>query len=157
MKVKSKYCREGAEMSRSNYCEIEHEGTVNLYRASVERAIKGKRGQKFLRNLLAAMDALPVKELYQGDLVSIDYDEKTGQNYTLGYCALGTVCKDKMSIDDLLKIDSFDHQELSRLFNISPRMAAEIMFENDEGESWLAETPVQRFDRMRLWVAGNIV
>lgn len=55
------------EMSRSGYvddCE-----NLELYRATVERSIKGKRGQAFLRELAAAMDAMPEKVLIAEELV----------------------------------------------------------------------------------------
>jgi len=67
-------------MSRSGYSD-DCDGTeLNLYRGAVESAIRGKRGQAFLRELLADMDAMPVKELIVGRL---EYDG--------AYCALGVV------------------------------------------------------------------
>ena len=54
-------------MSRSGYTDYcEHLG---LWRGAVERAIRGKRGQAFLREMASALDAMPVKELVAEEIV----------------------------------------------------------------------------------------
>lgn len=128
-------------MSRSGYtddCEY-----IELYRNTVERAIKGKRGQAFLRELAAAMDAMPEKILIAHELVNEDGD----------HCALGAVGA-KRGID-MSKLDPEEPDDVARAFNIASALAKEIVYENDEcGDS--GETPQQRWTRVRKWVAENI-
>ena len=52
-------------MSRHGYSEDgDSDFPVALYRGRVASAIRGKRGQKMLKELLAALDAMPTKELH---------------------------------------------------------------------------------------------
>ncbi len=130
-------------MSRSNYSE---DGEyLNLWRGTVERAINGKRGQAFLRELAKEMDAMPVKRLIEGELIS-----EQGE-----VCAIGVVCKARglkgLSEDEF---DVWDPAAVGKLVGISMAMAAEIEYENDEQFS--GQTPEERFIRMREWVAENI-
>ncbi len=50
-------------MSRSGYSDDLDQGDLNRWRGAVASAIRGKRGQSFLRELLASLDAMPRKEL----------------------------------------------------------------------------------------------
>jgi hypothetical protein len=51
-------------MSRSGYSDdCKNEG---LWRAAVARAVCGKRGQAFVREMAATLDAMSVKELIAG-------------------------------------------------------------------------------------------
>ncbi len=130
-------------MSRSGYSEDCDSNAIYLYRATVERAIKGKRGQVFLKELATAMDAMPVKRLIPSELIA-----ETGE-----VCAIGTVCKARGL--DVSKVDEYCPDEVGKLVGISRSMAAEIEYENDEcGRR--DETPEQRWDRMRKWVDEQI-
>lgn len=138
-------------MSRSGY---ESDGeNHSLWRASVERAIRGKRGQAFLRELVAALDAMPVKRLIMGEVVR-DSEHM---------CALGSVAVlRKMDIEDL---DIFDGEDVGKAFNIAQSMAREIVYENDKGggsydyekHEWIGETSEVRWQRMRAWAVSNIL
>lgn len=129
-------------MSRSGY--VDDCDYMNLYRASVERAILGKRGQAFFRELASAMDAMPEKRLISSELVA-----ETGE-----VCAIGAVCKARGL--DVGKVDAYDRFEVGSLVGIAPSMAAEIVYENDE-RSRYDETPEQRWTRMRKWVDEQII
>lgn len=147
-------------MSRSGYdvciCNFNE---VNLYRGNVDRALAGKRGQAFLKEMLRAMDAMPEKRLISHAMeVTEPYpknDERVGD-----VCALGSVAKargiDMSRIDAL--IESGDDDEVGRIvakrFSIAEPMAREIMDANDD-ELGL-ETPEQRFVRMRAWIQKQI-
>jgi len=109
----------------------------------VQSSIRGKRGQGFLAELLEALDGLSSKALIAGDL------EADG-----AYCALGAVGV-RRGID-MKKIDPYDRETVASTFNIAPALAAEIVWMNDEF-SFRKETPEARFNRMRTWVASNIV
>lgn len=127
-------------MSRSNY--VEDYDHMNLYRSAVERAIKGKRGQAFLKELAASLDAMPDKRLISYELIS-----KTGE-----VCAIGAYCKAKGI--DVRGVDVEDPDMIGRLVGISRSMAAEIEYENDEVSE--SQTPEQRWIRMRKWIAASM-
>ena len=131
-------------MSRSGYSEDGDNWQMICWRGAVEKAILGNRGQAFLADLAASMDAMPVKELIPDEL------ESNGQ-----YCALGVVGKTRGL--DLNSIDTEDDRQLSKEFNIARSLACEIMYMNDEG-SFLGqqETPAKRWERMRKWVDNNL-
>lgn len=129
-------------MSRSGYDE-DGGDYINLYRATVERAIRGKRGQVFLKELAAAMDAMLEKRLIRSELI-----EESGS-----VCTIGVVCKARGL--DVSNVDVEDTEAVGELVGISKSMAAEIEFENDEVREH--ETPEERWVRMRKWVDKNLV
>lgn len=115
-------------MSRSGYTDDCDDGWELIrWRGAVQSAIKGARGQAFLRELAAAMDAMPEKVLVEGELQSDG-----------AFCALGLVGRARGV--DLLTIDTENWDQLSQVFGIAESMAREIMYENDEGvavEEWV--------------------
>jgi hypothetical protein len=138
-------------MSRSGYTHDCDYGTLNLYRANVDRAIRGKRGQAFLREMAAALDAMPVKELVADDIVRDD----------MHVCALGSVAlARKLNVSDP---DPYDRDFVAAAFGITSMLACEVAYENDErgfvyeGNIRREETPAERWTRMRRWVAANIL
>lgn len=131
-------------MSRSGYCDdFDDPLQVGRWRGAVRSAIRGKRGQAFLREMLAALDALPEKALVSSEL------EKDG-----AVCAIGSV--GKIRGIDMSAIDPEDNEKVASLFDIPHSLACEIMFENDEG-TWINETPDQRFARMRRWIEKQLI
>jgi hypothetical protein len=135
-------------MSRSNYSDDCEEPALALYRGRVANAIKGERGQAFLRELVAALDAMPVKELIRGDLVRSDG----------ACCTLGTVVVsrgyDAEKIIDRNEDEGETASAVAAALGISETMVREITYMNDEGYEY--GTPAQRWTRMRRWVAENI-
>jgi hypothetical protein len=108
----------------------------------VTSAIKGKRGQAFLIELREALEGMLEKRLVA------DVLEADGQ-----FCAIGVLgAKRGVAMD---KLDPADREEVAEAFGIAPALAAEVVFMNDEG-SWNAETPEQRWQRMRKWVDEQI-
>ena len=124
-------------MSRSGYSDdCEH---LELWRQAVEQATLGARGQRFLRKLRDALDAMPVKRLITGAIK----DEKTGE-----VCALG-------ALDSTAPY--YDAEELAKHFGIARALTAEIVYMNDEWPRHdISETPEQRWARMRAWVGRQI-
>jgi len=123
-------------VSRSGYTD-DYE-TIELYRRTVLNAVRGKRGQAFLRDLLAALDAMPSKRLIPHELVN-----ESGE-----VCAIGSLGVQRGV--DMSQIDALDRDSVAKAFGIAPSLAAEIEYLNDE---WHApETPEQRWARMRRWV-----
>lgn len=138
-------------MSRSGYSD-DSDLPLQLYRAAVDRATFGKRGQALLKRLAAALDAMPVKRLIAGNLTN-----KAGE-----VCALGALDPKAPALheDDAWGIeDDDDHAtKLAEHFNIAPALAAEIVYMNDEYNDWRTpeETPEERWTRMRAWVEKQI-
>jgi len=129
-------------MSRSGY--VDDCDNLNLYRGTVERAIRGKRGQAFLRELATSLDSMPEKRLIASELI----DDKGD------VCAIGSVCK--MRGIDVGGVDIYDPETIGELVGIARSMAAEIEFENDE-HGRFDETPEDRWMRMRQWVSDNLI
>lgn len=128
-------------MSRSGYSEDCWGLELGQWRAQVASAIRGKRGQAFLRELVEALDALPEKKLIAEDLV------RDGE-----YCALGALgVKRKI---DMSNLDPLDRYTLSDVFGVAHQLIAEVEWMNDEGH--LGSTPENRWKEMRAWAVARI-
>lgn len=131
-------------MSRSGYSEdYDDEWRLIMWRGAVSSAIRGKRGQKLLRELAANMDAMPDKRLIAHELVR-DGD----------VCALGVVGKARGI--EIEKIDPEDSSIVAAKFDIAEALAREIVWVNDE-EGRHTEAPEERFRRVRAWVSQHIL
>jgi hypothetical protein len=141
-------------MSRSGYIDDFDGDYLQLgrWRGRVKSAIRGKRGQAFLRELAAAMDAMPEKKLIANELIN-----EVGE-----CCTIGVVCKARGI--DVSKIDYEDGKQVGAAVGIAESMAREIEYENDEHlgvyspdeHRFLPETPEQRWTRMRKWVEEKL-
>jgi hypothetical protein len=141
-------------MSRSNYsddCE-----NLELWRANVERTIQGKRGQALLKELEAALVALPDKALTVNDMANPEDDS---------VCALGAVAlkrgiekgKDRLTV--LKEIaqkfpEGCEAEELADEFNIASMLAREITYVNDE---MAPNKPQERYEYVLKWVREQLV
>lgn len=116
------------------------------FRGSIKKAIKGKRGQAFLRELIAALDAMPVKKLIAEEL------EHEGE-----YCAMG--CVGKARGIDMSNLDPYDVEKMSKIFGIAPNMIREIEFINDETVYWSNdEIPeIKRWNVVRQWAESQLI
>lgn len=148
-------------MSRSGYSEDCED--LGLWRGAVESAIRGRRGQAFLREMADALDAMPVKELVADDVVR-DSEH---------VCAMGAVIVARRL--DVSKVDIYNARDTADILGIAGALAQEIAYENDEcGRvrveeegpcqpwnwpriTWREETPAERWTRMRAWVDQNLV
>lgn len=129
-------------MSRSGYIDDFETWDLIRWRGRVASAMRGKRGQAFLQEMLEAMAALPEKRL-------IDYDlQRNGE-----FCAIGAVGKARGI--DMSKIDVEDRDTIAGIFGIAMPLVAEIVYMNDE-VMWKNETPEQRFERMRRWIESEL-
>lgn len=130
-------------MSRSGYIEdCEDQWGLICWRGAVARAVRGKRGQAFLREALTALDALPEPALIPNSLV-------------IGgaVCTLGAVGRSRGT--DMTAVDPEDHESVAHLFQIPHALACEVMWVNDEaGRNH--ETPRERWERVRRWIVGNL-
>ncbi len=128
-------------MGRSGYSDEINTWELIKYRGQVASAIRGQRGQHFLKELVAALEAMPIKELISEDLV----------NENEQVCALGALGKARGI--DMTGIDPYDHERLAATFGIAHQLACEVMFENDE--FWRDE-PLNRWKRMHDWALSHL-
>ena len=151
-------------MSRSGYSEdSDDQWELIMYRGRVASAIRGKRGQAFLLEALAALDAMPEKKLIAKSLKIEDG----------AMCVLGAVGQrrgfdaEKMKhLDQQFEFGAQDY--VASQFGIAEVMVREIVWENDDGshdkwimdenQKWcrLCETPEQRFARVRSWIVSKV-
>lgn len=125
-------------MSRSGYSHDCDNWDLIRWRGAVASAIRGKRGQALLREIAAALDAMPVKELVANEL------EADGS-----YCTLGVVGAARGI--ELSKIDPDDRETVAGQFGIAEALAAEIMYENDEAVPRYEYVEVEVVGPLRLW------
>lgn len=131
-------------MNRAGYSEDYEIGQWSLimWRGAVASAIRGRRGQAFLRELRDALDAMPEKKLIAHDLKN-----------ECGVCAIGSV-GERRGVN-LTALDPDDYTTVAGTFGVAEALVREIEYENDEG-TWLNETPEARWRRMRDWVEQQI-
>src|SRR5580658_497115 len=108
-------------MGRSGYTDdYDETNCLGLYRANVDRAMGGRRGQAFLREMAAALDAMPIKELVADEIVR---DKEH-------VCAIGSVAVARGI--DVSELDEYDAESVGKTFGIAESMAREIAFVNDD-------------------------
>jgi hypothetical protein len=134
-------------MSRSGYSEDYYGPELNLYRGAVASAIKGKRGQAFIKEAIVAFDAMKDKRIITDSL----HEPKLGE-----YCTLGVIGASRGM--DLKSIEYAEPEGIAKAFGISKAMTAEIMFENDECDEYPSRlsNPEKRWLRMRNWLVSNL-
>lgn len=142
-------------MSRSEYSDDLDSWDLILWRGAVASAIRGKRGQAFLRELQTALAALPEKRLIRDSFA----EPETGQ-----VCALGCVAvareetkgktRDQAieSVSDLFDVAA--PESTAQRLGISSALAKEIMFLNDDEGGW--GTPEKRYERILAWVNRQV-
>lgn len=127
-------------MSRSGYSDdCEDQWGLIRWRGAVKSSIKGERGQAALKELAAAMDAMPNKTLAAESLVSADGE----------FCTLGVLGQARGL--DMNPIDPDDWDAVAKAFNISPAMVREIVYENDEGVETCEWVPFVLCGPIRPW------
>ena len=133
-------------MSRSRYSDyVDDHLAVGRWRAQVNSAIRGKRGQLFFRNLVIALAVMPKKRLVTSVL----------QNEDGEVCVLGAALKHAgkecpVSEDE----DDFDRDWTATQLDIAIQLVQEAVYENDE-RGW-NETPEDRWARMQRWAISNL-
>lgn len=129
-------------MSRSGYVDdCDDEWQLIRWQGAVKSALRGRRGQAFLRELIAALDALPEKRLIAN---SLSTDE--------GCCALGAVGRARrMNVRDL---DPQNMESIAAAFGLADAMSREIVWINDE--EGYGDTPESRWLRVRRWAESEL-
>ena len=128
-------------MNRSGYTDDCDEDEADEWQCKLNDAMASPEGQAFLRELAAALDALPDKWLIEEQLVDEEGD----------CCAIGAVCKTRGL--DTAGMDDEDGMEcVAERLGVPWPLASEIVNENDG----YRETPERRWQRMRKWVDRHI-
>lgn len=128
-------------MSRSGYTD-DFDCYHVMWRGQVASAIRGKRGQAFLREMIEALDALPEPKLIAEELHAEG-----------AVCAIGSVGL-KRGIDmSKLDVENFEH--IGKVFGIAHQLVCEIEYVNDEMGSY-EQTPEQRWQRVRAWAVKQL-
>ena len=133
-------------MSRSGYSDDCEGSDLAMWRGTIASATRGRRGQRFFRDLVSALDAMPAKRLIAN---ALGIEEPEGD-----VCALGALCRAKGKTLD--EDDTEDYEKLGETFDIASQLAQEVMFVNDEAGPYRGETDEQRWLRVRKWAAEQI-
>ena len=119
---------------------------------ALKSAIRGQRGQRLLRDLVAGLDALPAPELSAGALE----DEATGC-----CCAFGAVRRYRGAAAVPLYFDpmeeDLDPPHYAEPFDVAPALAWAVV---DVNEGWSINNNEaarrQRWQRVRDWAVGEV-
>lgn len=134
-------------MSRSGMCEDGDDSNWGYicFRGAVKKAVEGKRGQAFIKELIEALDAMPVKELIEDEL------EHEGQ-----YCAMGAVGAARGI--EMSNIDVYDYDKIGEIFGIAPTLVREIEYENDTAACYAKpeEQGAKRWQAVRNWAQAQL-
>lgn len=139
----------------------EYPGEYALFEANIDRALAGKRGQAILREMKAALEALPHKRLCQGRLAD------DGE-----VCVLGALCVKRLrdtglTFEEAVEKAEREYAEMdaqaladtagSRM-KLGFHLAWKTMYANDElGENYKSKTtPEKRFENVMNWINSNL-
>jgi hypothetical protein len=133
-------------MGRSGYSNDGYDDLEDLLRAGrwsaqIASAVRGRRGQRFLIDLLTALEALPERRLVSGVLV----------NEEGAVCALGALGKHRGV--DIGALDTEDYEQLGSTFDIAEQLARETMYINDECG---LRDDMQRWKTVRAWALRHL-
>lgn len=125
--------------------DCDHTWSFICFRGAVKKAIEGKRGQAFLKELIAALDSMPNKVLIAEEL------EHEGE-----YCAMGAVGAARGI--DMSEIDVHDYDAIAKIFGIAPTLVREIEFENDTAAYYAKpeEQGAKRWQIVRNWAESQL-
>ena len=128
-------------MNRSGYDEYcDDTWLVIRWRGAVNSALKGKRGQAALKDLISALDAMTVKELHPG-VFAIEPGH---------YCALGILGTHRgkdMTVFNPGEDDDVDFDRVCETLNVSNAFVREVMYINDQNQL----SPAMRWQMVRDW------
>lgn len=144
-------------MSRSGYVDYNDDqwGSIK-YRGQVASAIRGKRGQKLLRDLRDALDAMPDKRLITRALIEDSAPSfippSLAKDKAPSVCALGSLGLQRGM--EMRTLDPDDRDAIAEAFGVARQLICEIEYMNDE-EFW-GDDSAQRWQFMREWVEQHI-
>lgn len=124
-----------------------------LIAGALRSAVQGKRGQQFLRDLVQALDALPLPELAAGALE----DEETGC-----CCAFGAVRRlrgaDAVPLWFNPMEEDMTPDNLAEPFNVSETLAWAVVQANEDGMTGNDESTRRlRWKEVRNWAVQRLI
>jgi hypothetical protein len=128
-------------MSRSCYSDEVDNWQLIKWRGQVASAIRGKRGQSFLVDIVDALDSMSEKRLIVNELENEN-----------GVCAIGSLGVKRGLY--MAELDPEDCESIASVFDIAPQLVREITWLNDESDSSLS--PEERWHTVRNWAVNNI-
>lgn len=148
-------------MSRSGYtddCGDDDPLVLGRWRTAVNSAIRGKRGQSFLKDLAAALDAMPDKRL-AADVWDVPEHGMPFSPRGGDVCALGVIARARGI--DTSRHDPEDDavaEAVADQLGIATALCREIIWVNDEAIAWPERTMTQgrRWQVVRKWVESQI-
>lgn len=116
-------------MSRSGYseneCDSQEEQWAQIrWRGAVASALRGKRGQAFIRELKEQLEAMPEKKLIAEELIN-----ENGE-----VCAVACVMKARGI--DMTDVEIDDFERIADLCNVNEKVIQEIEWENDQARKF---------------------
>ncbi len=137
-------------MSRSGYSDDCDGWDLIRWRGAVASAIRGKRGQQFLKEMLAALDAMPEKRLIANEL----QDERGG------VCAIGAVGAARGI--DMKALDPDEPEGIAKTFDVASALVQDIADMNDDAFRYAKPSDIRspeerRWQSMRDWCAAQII
>lgn len=137
-------------MSRTHYSDDYGEdfsGQLELYRANVDRSMSSARGRVMLREILGALDAMPVRELYADVFVETRDTPEADDRQTMApkgaACGLGAWAIDKLGPDRASALfadpvpSSVEIAARLKVLGWPALVVHEIVYENDhEDHRW---------------------
>jgi hypothetical protein len=165
-------------MSRISYSDDEDfPGQFFIWQANCDRSLRGRKGQAALRELEAALVAMPVKELHREV-----YVQASGEACALGALDVHRKVQGGLSRSEALAVcadrDPYDSQEHGQAMGLPRLVAWKVVEQNDieNDQTWdhvegpsrypgmYADgvryrrdvTPVERYERMLAWVRSQL-
>lgn len=134
------------------------------WQIDLERALTSGRGQRFLREIEAALLAMPEHKLIEGALVTYDEEEQYGTVCAVGAFAAYRAMQGGQTWSQALAAiaekwgngeqdDHWNTQTLGRSLGLARTVAYELAFQNDE-QAWV--TDEARWEGVLVWVRSKI-
>lgn len=138
--------------------DVDEKFPAHLWDSWYSRSLKGKRGQKNLRDFIAALDAMPEKRLIADAEVEKHPVDDEREYEVAGVCAVACFAasrgEDPRWFGGEEDSDIFTTAELGKNAGLSWTMAWEMARANDDVFS--DSTPEERWQKMRDWAVARL-
>ena len=142
---------------RVGYIEDEdYGGQFSLWQANCLRSRQGRKGQKALRELEAALSGMPDKRIHKDIFVG-----PSGET-----CAIGALMIHKMvvagmdreqAVAECAVLDPLNTENFGIMLGLPPLVAWSVAVENDEWREWhRTESPEERYSHMLAWTRKEL-
>lgn len=149
----------------SRFGDEDGEYPAHWWQIDLQRALTSKRGQRILRDIEAALLAMPEHKLVEGYIVRYDEDEHTGEVCAVGAYAAWQKVKQGSTWEDAFaelaekwsgeQEDEWTTRQLGKQIGLARTVAVELSFTNDERAYWKG-TDEERWQTVLDWVRKQI-